>query len=116
MTQLERLQVPDDPPKDEHVKTLEISLDKLFTQLRSILNNGLRFTENFDSAITTLTTNATPGVETAVAHGLKRIPLGCIVLEQTKAGHLYRGASGKDATNYYVASDVASLTVRIIIF
>lgn len=116
MTQLDRFQVPDDPPKDEHVKTLEISLDKIFTVIRQILNNGLRFSENFDSAITTLTTSATPGTETAIAHGLKRIPTGCIVLEQTKAGHLYRGASGKDATNYYVASDVASLTVRVIIF
>lgn len=116
MSQLEKFTVGETPPKDEFDQTLEISLDKIFSAIRGILNNGIRFNENFDAAITTLTTNATPGVETAIAHGLKRIPLGCLVLEKTKAGHLYRGPSGKDSTNYYVASDVASLTVRVMIF
>lgn len=116
MSQLEKFILGEIPPKDEHQKSLEINLDKIFTALRLMLNNGLRFNENFDAAITVVTTNATPGVETAIAHGLKRIPIGCIVLEKTAAGHLYRGPSGKDATNYYVASDIASLTARVMIF
>lgn len=116
MSKLERFTVGESTPKDQYEKDLEITLDKIFQKIAEILNNGIRFNENFDAAITVVTTNATPGVETAVAHGLKRVPLGCMVLEKTAAGHLYRGASGKDATNYYVASDIASLTARIIIF
>ena len=116
MPYIERFPAGEAKPGNEFEKNLELSLDKIFSQIKDILNNGIHFNDNFDAAITTLTTNATPGVETAIAHGLKRVPLGYLVLEQTSAGHIYRGPSGKDATNYYVASDVASVTIRIMIF
>lgn len=115
MSQLESLKFSDVPPKDAYEKDLEFALDKFSLRLREILNNGLNFSDNFNGYLTTITTSAAPGTETAIAHGLKRVPVGCIVIEKDKAAHIYLGASGKDATNYYVRSDVASVTATLLI-
>ena len=115
--QLEGFIFPEKAPDDLSVKILEQNLDKFFSALRAIINNGLTFTDNFNCHIEIITTNATPGVETAVTHGLKRIPVGLIILERlNKGGDIYLGGSGKDATTYNLASDVASLNAKIMIF
>lgn len=98
---------------DPSFKDLETNLDKYFTNLRRILNNGLDFTDNFNCTVVTLTTNATPGVVTVITHNLKRVPVGCLVLERNKAGHIFTTA--KNAAGYSIASDVASLTVTLVI-
>ncbi len=116
MSQLEPFTVGDVPPESEHGKNLEQSLDRSFQRLREILNKGLNFTDNFECHVSTITTNATPGVETAITHGLKRVPVGAFALEKDKAAHIYTGATAKDATTYYVRSDVASVTATIIVF
>lgn len=106
----------EEPPKTDFEKKLEINLDKFFQQVRGILNKGIRFSDNFDGYITTITTDPTPGVQTALSHGLKRVPTGCLVLESNKAAHIFLGASGKSADTYNVQSDVASVTATLFIF
>lgn len=103
------------PPENAFEKDLEIALDAIFSAIKEILNGGIRITDNLNSRISTITTSATPGTETAIAHGLKRIPAGAIILERDKAGHVFLGSSGKDSENYYVQSDVASVTVSLLI-
>jgi hypothetical protein len=110
---LQRYAPSNHPPETKFDQDLETALDKIFGQLSEILNGGLRITENFDSYKVTLTTSATPGTETAIAHGLKRTPNGFIVLSKDKAAHIYDGATPKDSSNIYVRSDVASVTITL---
>lgn len=111
--QLETLDIGQEKPQNNFEQTLEKSYTKLIEKLTQILNGGLKFSDNFDCLIKTITTNATPGVTTAITHGLKRIPFG-IVMEKDKAAHVY--LASKDANTYNVASDVASVTVTLLIF
>lgn len=104
------------PPQTPFEKDVDRSLDKQFTETAEILNNGIRFLDNFDGFIVTLTTDATPGVETAIAHGLKRVPTGCLVLEKNKAAHIFSGPTAKDSTTYYIQSDVAEVLATVMIF
>ncbi len=116
MSQLEKLDIGRAVPGNDFEKNLEKSYLRLLQRLTEILNKGLNFQDNFAAYITTITTNATPGVETAISHGLKITPSGCLVLEKNKAAHIYLGASGKSTTIYNVASDVASVTATLMIF
>ena len=112
---LPKFQASTNAPANPYEKDLEQSLDKIFAVLVEILNGGLKFTDNFNSYITTITTDATPGNSSAITHGLKRIPSGLIILERiNKAGDIY--LVSKDATTYTLASDVASLNAKIMIF
>ena len=112
---LDRFQSPSTPPSNGFEKDLERALDKVFTRAFDILNVGILFADNFDAYITTITTDATPGNSTAIPHGLKRIPSGLIILERlNKGGDIY--LVSKDATTYTLASDVASLNAKIMIF
>jgi hypothetical protein len=115
MTQIEKIDIGKATPETDFDKNLEKAFLRNIEQLTEILNKGIRFEDNFSAYITTFTTSGTPGVETAITHGLKRIPSGFVVLEKDKAAHIYKGASGKSATTYYVASDVASVTVTVMI-
>ena len=115
MTQLASVRPSTAKPTNEFESDLERSLDILVSALREILNKGISIDDNLDAFRTTITTSATPGVETAIAHGLKRRPIGCLVLEKDKAGQIFLGTSGKDAERYYVQSDVASVTATLLI-
>ena len=105
----------DHPPQDDFSRDLERGLDSIFSKLADILNGGLLLADNFDGFLTTITTDATPGVESAIAHGLKRVPSGYLVLKRDQAGILYDGSTAWDSTNIYVRSNVASLTVTLFI-
>lgn len=103
------------PPADNFGKDLERNLDRNFEQIREILTEGILLDDNLNGFRTTITTDATPGVETVIAHGLKRAPIGFLVLKKDKAAHIYSGATADGSTNLYVRSDVASVTATLFI-
>lgn len=116
MSQLNPLNLGTAPPDTDYTKNLEKTLDEAFQRLREILNKGLLFADNFDAYIATITTDATPGLETAITHGLKRVPSGYLVMSRDKAAIIYDGASAWTATTLYIRSDVASVTAKVIVF
>ena len=105
----------DNPPADLFGRDLEKALDKFFSELRAILNNGIRPGDNLDAQTVSVTTHATPDTEIAVAHTLKRVPTGYIVLGRDKAGLIYTGATAFSASSIYLKSNVASVTATILI-
>jgi hypothetical protein len=115
MTQLEKVDIGKAVPETDFDKNLEKAFIRNIDQLAEILNKGILLSENFNAYIATITTSAVVGTETAITHGLKRTPTGFIVLEKDKAAHIYLGASAKTATTYYVRSDVASVTAKLMI-
>lgn len=83
--------------------------------LLSLLNQGLRMPDNFNGALLTYTSNATPDTQDTVAHGLRKVPSSFIVLSKDKAGDIYKSASF-DATNVYFKNSVASVATTIFVF
>jgi len=69
-----------------------------------------------EGVLITGTTNGVAATEDAFAHTLGRVPRGILVIEQNKAGTIYLGATGKSATNIYLASDIVSVTFTAYVF
>lgn len=113
MSQLGKYIVGDRAPEDQWGKDLERELDKTFSALVKIINKGLTLADNFDAYIGDITTDAVPGNPTTITHGLKRTPAALWVIEQDKAGSIFKVS--KSATTYVVASDASSMAATIII-
>jgi len=91
-------------------------LDEVLRSIKSVLNGGIRFEDNFDNRLLTFTSNATPDTETVVAHTLGKIPVGIIVYSQNKAGSLYNSNNDHTTTAIKIKCSVASVTFKVIIF
>ena len=61
-------------------------------------------------------TSATPNTETAFAHTLGREPKGFLIVDIDKAGIVYKGASGADENEIYLAGSVASIAFKAYVF
>jgi hypothetical protein len=110
----ERMRVP--KPERPYDKALEEELIRYSIELSKLLNSGLKFSDNFNMHIKSVTTDAVVGTETAVTHNLKRIPSDFLVGSQDKAGTIYKGSSAWTATTIYVRGSVASITANLYIF
>ena len=103
-------------PQTEFGKDLQRSILDFSESLLDLLNGGLRLDENFDLQLVSVTTSATPDTEGAVAHTLKRVPVGYIVYSKDKGAHIYDGTTPATTTNIYVRSDAATVTAKLIVF
>lgn len=84
------------------------------TQLSQIVNNGISFADNFDSAILTVTFSAA-NTEQAISHGLGRVPAGYICIGSAAATTLYDGSSANTSSLLYLRATVAT-SARILVF
>lgn len=84
--------------------------------LDSILNRGIKFEDNVDCRLVSVTSHGTPGTEFSVSHTLGKTPTGWIVYGQTGAGTVYDGTTANTDTTLYFRSDAASKTYRLIVF
>lgn len=103
-------------PEKEFEKHLEEELTNYSLELSKVLNSGLKFADNFNMQIKSVTTDGSAGTETAVAHTLKRVPSDFLVGSQDKAGTIYKGTTAWTATNIYIRGSVASISANIYIF
>lgn len=126
MAQIDRkLQLPD-PLKDiktfteliEAVRKYQTDFNEAllrFTRrIVDVLNGGIKITDNFDAQILTITT-AGADTEVVVAHTLKRIPQGYIVLSVDKAGVIYTSGTAWTASNIYIKCNVATVSAKLLI-
>lgn len=114
--QIDRVDLGKTPTVNDFERNLEKSFQRLMDQLVQILTKGLLFSDNFSCYIGDVTTDETPGVESGIAHGLKRIPTGYIVIGKDKTGDIFNGATAWTVSTIYLKSSVASLTAKIMIF
>ena len=104
------------PPEKDYDRRLQEALQSFFRQLIDLLNQGLRFSANHDAQLQSYTTNATPDTEDSIAHTLKRVPDGVILVKSNKTVSLYDGPTAWTATTVYLRANVASATVKVLIF
>lgn len=84
------------------------------TQVVEALNNNLNFTDNFNAKTVTVTISQA-NTDTAVIHGLGRVPSGYIILGSTAATQVYDGAGANTAQLLYLrASAVAQVRILVI--
>ena len=82
----------------------------------SIFNKGGGISDNLDGEIISYTSNSTPSAEDAIAHTLKRIPIGYIIVRKNQNAHLYDGTTPFTDQNIYLISDTASVDFTIFVF
>ena len=99
----------------EYDKDLAKVLENLFSNLVGIFNAGIRFDQNADVRIVSYTSNAVPNTEDAVAHTLKRVPIGYILIGQDKAASFYKGSTSWTTSSIYLKSSVASVAVTVLV-
>lgn len=116
MPDLGKLNLGKEVPDSPYLQNLDKGLEDFSGALLAIINKGLRFEDNHDISFVTITTDATPGTETAGAHTLGRTPTGRFICSQDKAAHIYDGDTSNDSDNIYIKSDTASVTVKVMVF
>jgi hypothetical protein len=102
--QLDRVNLGKAVAETDFEKNLEKSFQRLVDQLFQLFRNGLLFSDNFDCDIVDFTTPAIRDTEFSVAHDLKRVPTGYIVIRSTNLGPalLYDGPTAWTTTSIYL--------------
>lgn len=103
-------------PETEFEKNLEKELLSFSLELANILNNGLKFSDNFDANILDIADTGAANASNTVAHTLKRVPTGFIVVNNNKAGVVYDGGTAWTTTDIYLKCSVANCTVKVLVF
>ncbi len=103
-------------PRDKQEQGFYWVIETFIDEIRNLLNGGLLFSDNFAMKMKTFTSDATPGDETEIAHGLGKTPVGYIVYGQDKEGSLYTGTTAWDSTNMYLSSSGTEVEYKILIF
>ena len=105
-------------PKPEGKKEQDLFylLENFIREVKTILNGGIKFSDNFDAKMISFESSATPDAENTVAHTLGKTPTGYIVYSRDKASVLYDGGTTWTSTNIYLKANVASVTFKILVF
>lgn len=85
----------------------------LFREIRTVVNNGITFTDNFNAKVVSVSF-ATANEEVRIEHNLGRIPTGYLLLQTSAATTLYDGVSPNTVDYVFIrASGVADTTVMV---
>lgn len=87
---------------------------KALENIASILNNGVLFSDNFNAKTLTFTFSAA-NIETAVIHGLGRVPTGYIQVGSSAALTVYDGASANTSSLLYLRASALG-TGRVLVY
>ena len=113
--QIERFKIGAVTPETEWEKGADKSLDRFFQLIYQFLNNGLRIEDNVSAEVVTVTTGGAD-TEATVAHSLKRVPIGYHVMSRDKAAIIYDSGTAWTDASIYIKCNVASTTVKILIY
>jgi hypothetical protein len=88
-------------------------ISTFFAELKQLINNGLQFADNFNGKTLTLTFSAS-ATDTALTHGLGRVPTGYIILKRSASMTVYDGSAAWTSQLMYLrASATGSVTVLV---
>lgn len=103
-------------PLQDQITILDTEIRKLFTCLQGRVSFGTGVDgvsgQNIEGEWQTYTSNAVANTEDTIAHTVGSVPLGYIVVSQSKAGDIYQQAGTGTAwtsSSIYVKCSVASV-------
>jgi hypothetical protein len=111
-----RRQIKTTKPESAFDVSLEQELLSFIAELAQAVNKGLKFEDNFNAAIITVADSGVADSENTVAHTLKRVPIGFLVLNINKAGTVYDSGTAWTTENIYLKCDVVSCAIKLLIF
>ena len=97
-------------------KGLEQELMSFSLELAQIINKGLKFSDNFNAEIKTIADSGAANSENTVAHTLKRVPTGYLVLKINAAGVVYDSGTVWTDTDIYLKCSVANAAITLLVF
>lgn len=102
-------------PSNKFETGLVQSLLSFIFDLANVINGGLKFSDNFNCQIVSVTDTGLADAEFAVGHGLKRVPTGFIVINNNKAGVVYDSGTAWTTTYIYLKCSALNATIKIIL-
>ena len=82
--------------------------------LVQLLNNGLKFSDNFDAKIVSAVFTAA-NTDTAVTHGLGRVPSGYIITSSSASMSVYTGSIAWTSSTIYLRASAAG-TAGVLVY
>lgn len=104
------------PPESNFDQALEQELFSAWPELASIINRGLNFSDNFNCLTVVVADTGAANTEFTVAHSLKRIPTGYLVIRRDKAGVVYDSGTAFTVSNIYLKCSTANTAITVIVF
>jgi len=103
-------------PESNFDKSLVQELLSYSYELATLLNGGLKFSDNFNAQIIPIADSGNADSENTVAHTLKRVPTGFLIIKINKAGIVYDSGTSWTTTNIYVKCNVANCAITLLVF
>lgn len=103
-------------PESNFDQALEQELLSAWFELSVLLNKGLGFVDNFNCVSVTVADTGGANTEFTVAHSLKRIPTGYLVIRRDKGGVIYDSGTTFTVANIYLKCSVANAAITVLIF
>jgi hypothetical protein len=108
------------PKTNDQVRPWTVMVRKLYEQLARILNGLVSFgngitRDNIDGEWAHVADTGAANADFTITHNMLRIPVGWILMNQTKAGILYKGAAAWTTTTITLKCSVANDDVLIFI-
>jgi len=103
-------------PETKFDEALEQELYSAWLELATLINRGLNFTDNFNALVSTVADTGLANTEFTIAHGLKRIPSGYLIVNQDKAATVYASGTAWTVTNIYLKASAANVALGIVVF
>jgi hypothetical protein len=104
-----------DKPESMFEKMLEKELLSIWNELSGVINGGLKFSDNFNCEQVVVADTGTADTEFKVAHTLKRVPSGYLMISRNKAGQIYKGSTAWSDTFVYLKADTANMNITLLL-
>lgn len=91
-------------------------LSKYMYDLASLLNGGIRLDENCHAQIVSVSDTGLADTEFEVAHTLRRIPTGFIIVNRDAACIVYDSGTTWTATTIYLKCNTANANIKVLAF
>jgi hypothetical protein len=115
MTQI-RKRIKTIPPSNDFERSLEQELLSFSLELSGMLNGGLKFSDNHNAQTVAVADTGSANAEFTVAHSLKRIPVGFIIVRRTGFGVVYESGTDWTAAAIYLKCTTANNNISVFVF
>lgn len=103
-------------PESEFDKTLETELLSAWNELSRLLNGGIKFVDNHNAETVVVADTGAVNTEFTVAHTLKRVPVGFLVVKRTGTGVVYESGTAWTTTAIYLKCTTANNAISVLVF
>lgn len=102
-------------PSNKYEDVLDQELRTYLYDLATMLNGALKFSDNMNCQVVTVSDTGAANTEFTVTHTLKTVPIGFIVINNNKAGIVYDSGTAWTTAAVYLKCNTANCTVKLIL-